>query len=167
MVVGFLFSYNVYLFIPRDLQLFLDQICQITKFIKKNLIVVDDKIWGCLKTVITIHNYPLRSYLHPLFVFSVNLGTNMVFLDTSFPCLCFPIIRPIFSLLWGTFVSFVVGSIYNNYTCPPQFFFLFLFPPSPILIRITTNIKVQYIKIPKRMIKSDLGDRFTTIAIDV
>jgi hypothetical protein len=43
---------------------------QIAKFVKKYLIIVDDKIWGCLKTIIAIHNYStpnLFASIHYLF----------------------------------------------------------------------------------------------------
>ncbi len=36
---------------------FVDQIFRDAKFVKNNLSVADDKIQGCLKTVIVIHNY--------------------------------------------------------------------------------------------------------------
>jgi len=63
------------------------------------------------KTINTIRNYSIMICSHPLFVFSVNPGANMVFLNISLPYLYFPIIEPVFSLLWGSLASFLASLV--------------------------------------------------------
>jgi flagellar biosynthesis regulator FlbT len=79
MVVGFNFLImSVYSFQEILNCFFVDQISQIVDLIKKDLSVADDKIWECLKTVITIHNYSTMILFASDICFSVNSNTNMV-----------------------------------------------------------------------------------------
>jgi len=81
MVVGFNFLVMSVCSFKKILDcFFVDQISRITDLIKKYLNVANDKLWGCLKIIVTIHNYSTMIMFASNICFSINFSTNMVFL---------------------------------------------------------------------------------------
>jgi len=104
---------------------------RITKFVKKYLNEhVDNKIWGCLKIVIAIHNYSSMIMFTSIILFFLS---TMVLIWSScrfhFPFLTSPSLGSFSFSCWAHLLHFWQARFNNKYICPMWCFFLFLFPP--------------------------------------